>query len=194
MSFRERYLNRHILLDVGPVVVFFAVHHAAGLTTATAAVMIATVLAVALGWFLDRRVPALAIVTLILVLALGGASLIFADDTFIKIKPTVGNILFAAALLAGLRLSPSLLERTLAYQISITDRGWRVLTYRWCVFALLMAAANEVVWRNMTVDQWVAFKTGMTPVSILCYILITRITVPRFWVGDAPAGMDAKAP
>ncbi len=181
MNFIERYLNRHILLEICPVVVFFVVNYGWGLMPATAAVVAATVIAVGIGLAVERRVPVLAIVTLVLVLLLGGASLAFNDETFIKMKPTVGKCLFATALGIGLFFRPSFLARALEGQVKLTGPGWRVLTVCWIGVALGLAALNEILWRTLETDTWVAFNTALTPVSIIGYISITRLIAPRYW-------------
>ena len=184
MSFAERYLNRHILLELSPSLVFFVVNYGWGLMAATAAVMAATLAAVALGLALDRRVPAIAVVTLVIVLTLGGASLVLDSEVFIKIKPTVGNGLFAAALAIGLRFRPSFLVRALGNQLNLSESGWRVLTFCWIGFALSFAALNEIVWRSLDTDTWVAFKTALGPVAIFCYVVVTNAVARRYWLAD----------
>ena len=177
----ERYLNRHILFEIAPGIIFLIVNYAWDLMIATAAVIIATVVFTFFGFLVERRIPVFPIVTVLLVLMLGGAALVFKDAMFIKIKPTIGNFLFAAMLISGLLLRPSLLARALEGQVSLTDKGWKVLTIRWVLFALAMACANELMWRTQTTDAWVAFKAGMTPTSIFAYIVITRFTAETYW-------------
>ncbi|MDW3207695.1 MAG: septation protein IspZ [Alphaproteobacteria bacterium] len=181
MTFAQRYLNRRILLELFPAAVFLVVNFAWGLMPATAAVMAATALAVVVGLAMERRVPILALVTLVLVLVLGGASLALDDAVFIKIKPTVGKCLFAAALGIGLFFRPSFLARALDGQVALSDRGWRILTICWIALALSLAGLNELIWRTLDVDIWATFKAGMTPVSIVGYIAITRVIAPRYW-------------
>ena len=181
MGFVERYLNRHILFEIAPGIVFFIVNYGWGLRWATAAVMVATAVFTFLGIALERRVPVFPIVTVVLVLTLGGATLLFEDELFIKVKPTVGTCLFAATLTIGLFLRPSLLARALEGQVYLTKKGWRVLTIRWVLFALAMAGMNEFMWRTQDTDTWVAFKASLTLVAILGYIVITRLTAPRYW-------------
>ena len=181
MGVVERYLNRHILFEIAPGIIFFIVNYAWDLMMATAAVIIATVVFTFLGFLVERRIPVFPIVTVFLVLLLGGAALVFKDALFIKIKPTIGNFLFAGTLIIGLLLRPSLLARALEGQVYLTDKGWKVLTVRWVLFAIVMASANELMWRTQATDAWVAFKAGMTPVSIFAYIVITRFTAQTYW-------------
>ncbi|MBC6440886.1 MAG: septation protein IspZ [Rhodospirillales bacterium] len=181
MSFHERYLNRHMGLELGPVAVFFVANWFGGLMVATAAVMVATALCVTVGWITERKIPALGLVILALVLILGGLSLVFQDETFIKVKPTVANLLFALALFIGLRLDPSILERALGSFVFLTKKGWRVLTWRWIGLAFAGAVANEIAWRVLSSDDWVTFKTASSVGSILLYIVATRLTAPHYW-------------
>lgn len=183
MSVRERYLNRSMLLELAPVAVFFAVNAFWGLMAATAAVMAATTVCVALGWLLARRVPVLGIVTVVLALVMGGLGLAFDDSAFIKIKPTLAKLLFALSLVVGMRLSPTMLERALGTMVFLTDRGWRVLHLRWIALALFWAGANEIARRLLSDDGWVTFTTVASLASIACYVVATRLTAPAYWTG-----------
>ena len=89
--------------------------------------------------------------------------------------------MFALCLAGGLFLKRDLLRRALEGQIFLTERGWRVLNARWIAFAILLAIANEIVWRHFSTDTWVAFKASVTVVSIIGYIAITRLTAPHYW-------------
>ena len=191
MSFAERYLNRQILLELSPTAVFFVVNYGWGLMPATAAVMAATFAAVGIGLALEGRVPTIAVVTLVIVLVLGGASLAFDSEVFIKIRPTVGNGLFAAALAAGLFFRPSFLVRALGRQLKLSDTGWRVLTLCWIGLALSLALLNEFVWRAMDTDTWVTFKTVLAPAAIACYVAITNLIARRYWQASADGAQEA---
>ena len=191
MSFVERYLNRQILLELSPTAVFFVVNYGWGLMPATAAVMVATFAAVGIGLALEGRVPTIAVVTLVIVLVLGGASLAFDSEVFIKIRPTVGNGLFAAALAAGLFFRPSFLVRALGRQLKLSDTGWRVLTLCWIGLALSLALLNEFVWRAMDTDTWVTFKTVLAPAAIACYVAITNLIARRYWQASADGAQEA---
>lgn len=183
MGFRERYLNRTMALELAPVAAFFVANWFWGLMIATAVVMVATLVCVVLGWRLAGRTPVLGIVTVVLVLVMGGLSLIFDDAFFIEIKPTIGKLLFAVALLAGMHLRPTLLERALGTLVLLTEQGWRVLHWRWIGLALLWAGANEIARHTLSSDDWVTFVIIMKVASIAAYILVTRLTAPAYWAG-----------
>ena len=181
MSFIEQYLNRRILFEIAPGIIFFIVNYKYNLMAATAAVIIATLLFTSISFFSERRIPVFPIVTVILVLLLGGATLIFDDAIFIKVKPTIGNILFALTLAIGLFFRPSLIARALDGQVHLTEKGWKVLTIRWVLFAIVLACTNEIMWHTQDTDTWVAFKASLAPISIFAYIVITRITANAYW-------------
>ncbi len=181
MNFIDRYLNRHILFEVAPVLIFFITNYIWGLTYAIVAIMFASILFTSLSVLIERKVPVFPIVTLILVLSLGGAAIVFDNQEFIKIKPTVGLCLFALILFVGLRFRPSLLARALEGQVYLSEKGWRVLTFRWILLALFLALSNEIVWRTQNTDTWVAFKTFLSLISIFGSIIVTRLTAPVYW-------------
>ncbi|WP_416896700.1 MAG: inner membrane-spanning protein YciB [Minwuia sp.] len=180
---RERYLNQNMIVEIAPAAVFLIANFVWDILTATAAVIAATVVVVVYASVRTGRMPALAITTLLLALTLGGASLIMQDETFIQIKPTLGRALFGAAVLVGLFFQPTFLERALGAQLHLSPKGWRILTYRWAGFAFMTAVANEVFRGVLTTDNWVLVTTVSGPLSILGYILITRLTAPRYWTG-----------
>ena len=114
----------------------------------TGALMAATVSAVLLSWHLERKLPIMPMVTCFFVMLFGGLTLWLEDDLFIKLKPTVVNLLFATALFSSLALHRNVLKSLLGTVLSLTDAGWRILTLRWACFFVVLAVLNEVVWRT----------------------------------------------
>lgn len=192
MSSVRRHLDRHLVIELLPAAVFFAVNLLWGFDAATAAGMAASVAAVLAGWLLERRIPLIALSTLVIVLLLGGASLALDDERFVKMRPTIGKGLFAAALAVGLAFRPSFLERVLGGQLHLRRGGWRVLTYCWIAFALATAALNELLWRRLETDDWVAADTALGPLTILGYVLITRLVAQRWWDAEAARAAEAQ--
>jgi len=150
-------------LEFGPLVLFFVVYQRTDIFTATA-VFIPTILgSLGVSWWLSRDVPRMAVVTAVVVVVFGGLTLWLKDATFIKMKPTIINTLFAAALGWGLLRGRSYLKDLIGGAMPLTDAGWMILTRRWALFFLFMAALNEVVWRTQTEEFWVTFKTFASP-------------------------------
>ena len=141
----------------------------AGLFTATAVLMVATVAALIVFFAKTRRLPVMPLVTAVLVLVFGGLTLWLHDQTFFQMKPTILYALFGVALLGGLALGRPLLPIMLEQAMKLTERGWRVLTLRWGVFFLFLAILNEIVRRTMTWDHWVLFKFPGTVILIFVF-------------------------
>ncbi|MFQ5346750.1 MAG: septation protein A [Rhodothalassiaceae bacterium] len=151
---------RKLVIELGPLLLFFLVNWQAGIFAATAAFMAAMVAAIAYSWHATRHVAPMLWVSTALVLVFGSLTLWLQDATFIKIKPTVIYAFFAIVLYAGMRTG-RLFLRTLFDQAfpAMEDRGWQVLTRNWALFFLALAVLNEIVWRHVSTDGWVAFKT-----------------------------------
>jgi intracellular septation protein len=157
-----------LALDLGPLVLFFAVNSRFGIFAATGAFMAAILVALAVSYALTRRLPVMTIVSAIVVTLFGGLTLILQDETFIKLKPTIIYLLFAGVLFGGLLLRKPLLEIVFDKMFHLREEGWRKLTIRWAVFFLALAVLNEIVWRTQTTDVWVSFKVfGVMPLTFL---------------------------
>ncbi|HJP01219.1 MAG TPA: septation protein A [Planctomycetota bacterium] len=180
-----------ILIEMGPLLVFFITNARMGIFEATAAFMGAIVLSLAASWVLERRLPIMPLVTAGFVLTFGTLTLVLADDLFIKLKPTVVNVLFAAILFGGLAKKRSLLRPLLESSMKLDAEGWRTLTLRWACFFVFLAIVNEIVWRNTSTDTWVSFKVfGILPLTIA--FTITQIPlIQRHEVRDEE---DAASP
>ncbi len=155
-------------LDLGPLLIFFAANTVAGIFTATAVFMVAIFISLGIGFAVERKFSPIAILTGVLVLVFGGLTLSFSNEIFIKIKPTILYTMFAAVLTGGLLFNRLFIKFVLAQSLRLPDEAWRVLTWRWSLFFLALAIANEFVWRNSSTDMWVAFKVwGVFPLTIV---------------------------
>ncbi|TCS62086.1 intracellular septation protein [Varunaivibrio sulfuroxidans] len=155
-------------MEVGPLALFFVVNARADIFYATFAFMIATVASLGYAYFNGRHIPAMPLIAGAFILVFGGLTLILQDDTFIKLKPTIVNALFATALFVGLALRKNLFKIALQGAIHLDEGGWRKLTWRWAFFFLFLALANEYVWRTQTTNFWVDFKVfGVMPLTVL---------------------------
>jgi intracellular septation protein len=147
-----------LAVEVGPLVVFFLVNARAGIFWGTGVFMAATLVSLIASRFLFGRVPVMPLISGVCVVVFGGLTLWLQDDHFIKIKPTIVNGLFAAALFGGLFAGHSLLKVVFGEVFRLNEDGWRKLTLRWAFFFAFLAVLNEVVWRTVSTDTWVSFK------------------------------------
>ena len=157
------------LLDFLPILLFFAAYKMYNIYVATAVIMVATVVQMAILYKLDGKLQTMHKVTLGLVLGFGALTLGFQDERFIKIKPTVLYTFMAATLGIGLWwFKKNFLKMMLGGQLNLPDAVWRNLTAAWVAYALSMAALNAYVAYLYTTEQWVILKYGAT-LSRLCF-------------------------
>lgn len=155
-------------LELGPLVVFFFANQRFGIFSATLAFMVAMAVSILAMWLAARRVPIMPLVSGAVVMVFGGMTLYFSDETFIKLKPTIVNLLFAGALFAGLAMRRNLLPIVFDGVLQLNAEGWRKLSWRWAFFFVFLAGLNELLWRNVSTDVWVAFKVwGVMPLTFL---------------------------
>jgi intracellular septation protein len=158
-----------LVIDLGPLIIFFAVNAWLGIFAATGAFMAAIAAAMIVSKIKYRHISPMLWFSGVMVLVLGGITLWLHDETFIKIKPTIYYTTVAALLLFGLYTGRNLLKAVLgtAYP-GLSERGWQLLTRNWAVFFLVMALLNEAVWRTTTTEFWIGFKLwGFLPATFI---------------------------
>ena len=164
-----------LLIDIGPLLVFFLVNFLAPGSAlvrafeATMAFMVAMVAAMLFSAIRYRRISALLWFSGVMVVILGGLTLYLHDRTFIQMKPTIYYALVAGLLWFGLATDRPILQRVLggAYP-GLDAAGWRKLTRNWAIFFAFMAVLNEAVWRTTSWDFWIGFKLwGALPLTFL---------------------------
>ena len=157
-----------LLIDVGPLAVFFIFYTRISLQASILPLMIATVIAVLFSYILEKIIPIMPTVGAGIVLILGGLTIYFDNEVFIKMKPTIINLIFAIILYGGMLVKKPLLKILLGAALRLEEEGWRILTYRWIGFFIALAVLNEIVWRTQTTDIWVNFKVfGILPITFI---------------------------
>ncbi|MEM9047444.1 MAG: septation protein A [Pseudomonadota bacterium] len=192
----EKQINPFVKLglEIGPLIAFFVAYRYAGgddeaaqlqgMLTATALFVPLQLAAVGLSWRLSGQLPRMAAVTAAVVLVFGGLTLILRDDTFIKMKPTIIYVIFAAVLGIGLARGVSYLQYLMGEMMPLDMLGWIKLTQRFALFFLAMAVANEAVWRGMGTDAWVTFKTFVTLPLTIGFMLSQSPMISRHTLKD----------
>ena len=164
-----------LLIDVGPLLVFFLVNFLAPVPgalkifVATGAFMAAMMAALVFSAIRYRYISPLLLFSGVMVIVLGGLTIWLHNETFIKVKPTIYYALVAGLLAFGLATGKPFLKTVLgtAYP-GLDEEGWRKLTRNWAVFFAVMAVVNETVWRNTSTDFWIGFKLwGAIPATLI---------------------------
>jgi intracellular septation protein len=183
-----------LLFEIGPLAVFIIATFVSDAIIATAVFMVAISVAVPAAWWLQRRIPMMPLVSGIFVLGFGGLTLALGDERFIQIKPTVVNLLFATILTIGLILRLGLLQKLFDMVFQLTDWGWRLLSIRWAIFFVFLAALNEIVWRTQSFEFWTIFKlAGMMPITLV-FSMAQLPLIMRYQIEEEDKAEEAEEP
>ncbi len=159
------------LTDFGPLIIFFYYYYDSGkdLKIAIPPFIIATIIALAIVWFLEKKIPTVPLLSGILITFFGGLTIYFNNPVFIYVKPTIINILFGLSLMLGKYFTKEpVLKKLMGKSISLTDNGWEILNKRWIYFFFGLAILNELVWRTQSEEFWVNFKVwGLLPITFI---------------------------
>ena len=162
------------LADFGPLLIFFTIYfkNDNDLKLAIPPFIIATIVALILLYFLEKKISIVALTNRVLITFFGGLTLYFDNKIFFYMKPTIINLLFAAVLLFGKYLTKKpLLQFFFQNSLNLQDEGWKKLNSRWIYFFIFVAVLNEIVCRIYCPENeyiWVNFKVwGLLPISFI---------------------------
>ena len=150
-----------LLTDFGPLLIFFIFYYkdGGGLKLAITYLILATLISLAIIFFMEKKIPMVPLVSCILIVFFGGLTLYLDNPVFIYIKPTIINLLFAITLISGKYIfKKNLLKIFFQNKLKLTEKGWSLFTNRWAYFFLFLAIINEIVWRTQSESFWVTFK------------------------------------
>jgi intracellular septation protein len=165
--------GRRTLLDFGPLLLFFGTNYLyQDLMFSVKVLVVATVISLGLSWVYERRIPMMAAFGCGALVFFAGLTLYFDNELFIKVKPTVLTLIFAAAIAGGRFIGRNPLAALMGSQLRLDCAGWRKLSWLWVAMFVCSAIANEIAWRNLSTDAWVTFKVfGLTGISLVFVIL-----------------------
>ncbi len=186
-----------VLLEYGPIIAFFVGYvllkdrsfsvggtEYSGFVAVTAMFVPILAMATFFQWRLTGHLSKMQIATLVLVIVFGGLSIWFNDERFFKMKPTMIYLLFAGILGFGLLRGQSYLEAVMDQAMPLQRQGWMILTKRLALFFLALAVANEAIWRTMSTDAWVSFKTFGLPISIFAFFMAQSGVFSRYGTAE----------
>ena len=159
------------ITDFGPLLIFFTIYYKSGndLTVAIPPLIIATLFAVVIMYFVERKIPYVPLIGGIVISLFGGLTLYFDNPIFLYMKPTIVNIIFAGILIISkIFFDKNFLKFFLHTAFQLNDIGWNKLNFRWAYFFVFLAILNEIVWRTQPETTWVNFKVwGMLPITFI---------------------------
>ncbi len=190
-------------LELGPILMFFLVFgrlkdktfvflgtEYSGFIVTTALFVGLIIVTSAILWRMEGHLSVMQMVTLVIVIVMGGLSIWLNDEHFIKMKPTLIYAAFSGILMFGLLRGQSYLRMVMADGIPMKDEGWMKLTWRFAVFFAVLAVVNEAVWRNVPTETWVTFKTFALTLAPMAFIFAQFGMIQRFALPQAPEPAD----
>ena len=159
------------ITDFGPLLIFFIFYSKSGknLSVAIPPLIIATLLAVVVTYFIEKKIPYIPLIGGLIISFFGGLTLYFDNPIFLYIKPTIVNIIFACTLLSGkIIFNKDFLKLFFKNAFHLDELGWNKLNNRWAFFFIFLAFLNELVWRTQSESMWVNFKVwGLLPLTFI---------------------------
>ncbi|MGB0662271.1 MAG: septation protein A [Pontibacterium sp.] len=171
-----------LLLDFLPIVIFFVVYkNTDDIILATAVLIPATLLQMAYTWFKTKTIEKMQLVTLVLVVVLGGATVAFQDKTFIQWKPSIVNWLFGLAFLGSHYIGDKpIVQRLMGASINLPSHAWLKLSWAWIAFFFAVGGVNLFVAYTFSEEIWVDFKLfGMLGLTLV-FILVQGVYISKY--------------
>ena len=159
------------IADFGPLLIFFTIYYKSGnnLSIAIPPLIIATIVAVVVVYFIEKKIPYVPLIGGIIISLFGGLTLYFNNPVFLYMKPTIINIIFASGLIIGkIFFNKNFLKFFFKTAFQLDEMGWDKFNFRWAYFFFFLAFLNEIVWRTQPETTWVNFKVwGMLPITFI---------------------------
>lgn len=185
-------------LELGPIIIFFIGYgkikdqvfiisgrEYEGFIVATALFIPLILTTTAILWALTGKLSKMQLMTALLVVIFGGLGIWFNDERFFKMKPTILYLAFSIILFVGLLRGKSFLAVIMAEVMPLKQEGWMILTRRLALFFFILAVSNELVWRLMSTDSWVSFKTFVLPLVLFAFFISQSSMLSRYSI-DKP--------
>lgn len=174
-----------LFYDLLPIIVFFIAFKLAGVYVATAAAIIISILQVIVYRLRHHKFEKMQMITLILIIILGGATLLFHNEIFIKWKPTAIYWVFAAIFFGSQFVGKKpLIRYMLESKVTLPDLVWTKLNSSWAAFFFLLGLANLYVIYHFSTNAWVNFKLfGMLTLTFL-FVIFQAIFLARYLAED----------
>ena len=187
-------------LEFGPLLAFFAGYlmlkdrvftiagtEYSGFIIITAAFIPLLAVTTYLLYRITGQLSKMQILTLVIVVVMGGLTIWFNDERFFKMKPTIIYGLFASVLGFGLLQKKSYLQIVMSEVLPLKSEGWMILTRRVTFLFIGLAVLNELVWRNFSTDAWVNFKTFGLSIGVFAFLMLQGKLFQEYGVEEPAA-------
>ncbi|MDX1924717.1 MAG: septation protein A [Rickettsiaceae bacterium] len=162
------YRMLKLIIEFGPIVVFFATYKFSDIFQATLLMLLVTVVGLIISYIIDKKISMPLLISGAVLLGTGSITLLSGDSSFIKMKPTIVFSIFSLILYAGYLRGYGLVRHVFGSAIQMEEKAWLTLSFRFASYLLFAAILNEIIWRNYSESFWVNFKVfGFAPMTML---------------------------
>jgi len=177
-------------VDYGPLLIFFAAFYTLGIMPATAAIIGATIIALAVSYYFERKLAPMPLISGILITVFGGITLFLNDPIYLVLKSSIFYTLAATALGVGLYLDKPFLKFVFGHAFKLPHHAWRILTWRWIALFLVLAGGNMIVWQTFGLEVWVNFKVIGIMAILFLFTMAQMPFIMRHQEEEASPGSD----
>lgn len=157
-----------VLLELVPIIVFFATYKNSNIIFATVAMVVVTLLCLIISYLMHKKISIPLMISGLLLLISGSITIVSGDAKYIKMKPTIVYCIFSAILYLGGLKKKFFIKDMFSAVIKMLDEHWNILSKRVALYFFFMAITNEIVWRLCEESTWVNFKVfGALPVTLV---------------------------
>jgi len=161
-----------LIIELGPLIALLMTFKSSDIVRASGIMVAVSIICLGISYIIDRKISVPLAISTLLIVIFGSITFFSGDSTYIKMKPTIGYVIFALGLSIGLFFNKFFLKHVLHSIFKMEDQYWVILTKRFIWFFILLAILNEIVWRNFSDNFWVNFKVfGVFPITFL-FILV----------------------
>lgn len=158
--------------EFGPLVAFFVGYKVGGIQTATLYMLVISLTSLVIYYLINRKIHNFSLISSGILLVSATITLVTGNAVFIKVKPTILYVVFALAFYFSATREKPLMKYILNSALPLQESSWKVLSYRFAGFFVIMAIVNEMVWRNFEELTWVKFKVfGAIPITVLFILM-----------------------
>ena len=174
-----------LLFDFLPLILFFAAFKLYDIWVATGVIMVATLAQVAYSKLRHKKVEKMHLWVLGVVIVLGGLTLLFGDERFLKWKPTIVNWAFAVVFLGSQFVGErNITERIMGGQIQVPGSVWTRVNLMWVAFFVLSGVANLYVAYRYSTEIWVDFKVFGLLGATFVFVILQALYLARYVESD----------
>lgn len=156
------------LFEIIPTLIFFIIFKFSDIFVATYYLLVSSLICLAIIYYIHKKISGILVISTIILICTSTITLLSGDPSFIKMKPTILNLVFAIILFSGLIKKKGFIKYMLGQSIKMSDEYWQILSFRFALFFIFLAVLNEIIWRNFSENFWVNFKLfGLIPVVFL---------------------------